>query len=173
MISHEQAQTLHQCIGQGIERDGDYLAALDTALELASVIVSDTDPEGEVAGALATVLQAAESWRDELDEHIIPASVAAQDGAEYGTGRDELDKAIELLCGTTLAPWPEPKPEVTTEFNLKREMLAEFLYGMNNSEPWQEADAEYHANYLADADQVLRSHPHLLGLDTREHMGLI
>ena len=47
MLSHKEAQELHECIGQGIERTGDYLVALDRALELASVLVSDSDPDNE------------------------------------------------------------------------------------------------------------------------------
>ena len=120
MISHEQAQELHQCIGQGIERDGDYLVALDRALEIASVIVSDTTP-----------------------------------------------------------------PEPTGEFTYKQETLAECLmdlawfpgkWDVNNEEIERASlsdDIELRDNYLKDADEILRSHPHLLGLDTREHMGLI
>jgi hypothetical protein len=100
MISHKEAQELHECIGQGLNRTGDYLVALERALELASVMVSDTDPEGEVAKAQATVLQAAESWQSELSEYIIPASVAADDGAEYEPFKNELDEAIDLLRGS-------------------------------------------------------------------------
>jgi hypothetical protein len=42
MLSHTEAQELHQCIRQGIARDGAYLEALDRALELAAILVADT-----------------------------------------------------------------------------------------------------------------------------------
>lgn len=47
MLTHDEAQELHQCIGQGIARVGDYLEALDRALELAAILVSDTDPDNK------------------------------------------------------------------------------------------------------------------------------
>lgn len=47
LISHDEAQSLHEAIGMAIEGVGDWRAALDQALAIASVIVSDTDAEGE------------------------------------------------------------------------------------------------------------------------------
>lgn len=47
VVSHTDAQELHQCIGQVMAQDGDWRVALERALELASVIVSDTDPENQ------------------------------------------------------------------------------------------------------------------------------
>jgi len=46
-INHEEAQELHLCIASAIEEAGDWRASLDRALEIASIIVSDTDPEQE------------------------------------------------------------------------------------------------------------------------------
>lgn len=43
MISYEEAQELHECIGLGIEGRGDWRYALDRALEIASVLVSDLE----------------------------------------------------------------------------------------------------------------------------------
>jgi hypothetical protein len=48
--------------------------------------------------ALKTVLEAAGSWLNEMDEYIIPASKAADDGCEYDTSRDELDRAIKIVA---------------------------------------------------------------------------
>lgn len=47
--------------------------------------------------ALSKVIEAAESWSNELSEYIIPASVAADDGADYQPGYNELTEALELL----------------------------------------------------------------------------
>jgi hypothetical protein len=47
MISYGEAQELHECIGLGVEQVGDWREALDRALEIASVIVSDLEPEAE------------------------------------------------------------------------------------------------------------------------------
>lgn len=47
MISYGEAQEMHECIGLGVERKGDYLEALDRALEIASIVVSDLAPDDE------------------------------------------------------------------------------------------------------------------------------
>jgi hypothetical protein len=120
VIGHNEAQELHQCIGQGLERQGDYLVALERAQELASVMVSDTDPEGEVAKALAAVLDAAVSWRDELSDYIIPsaAETCGDDAEGYKESYDKLGAALALLgrldgycvkCGQ-MSDEPQPGP---------------------------------------------------------------
>lgn len=46
MISHNEAQELHRIIGQVLlTAEGQDMAELERALELASIIVSDTEPE--------------------------------------------------------------------------------------------------------------------------------
>ena len=42
MLSHEQAQELHEYIGQATEQAGDWRVALERAQELAAILVSDT-----------------------------------------------------------------------------------------------------------------------------------
>lgn len=77
----------------------------------------------------------------------------------------------------------------TSEFREKQESLAIFLFGLVYgpissidqlkqygsvliSTSNRELDKTYYKNYMADADDILRSNPHLLSLDTRERMGL-
>lgn len=45
MLSHEEIQEMHLYIGAAIEEAGDWRAGLDRALELAAILVSDTDPD--------------------------------------------------------------------------------------------------------------------------------
>lgn len=47
--------------------------------------------------ALGVVIDAAESWLNELSEYIIPASEAAEDGCDYQTSHDEIVEAVEVL----------------------------------------------------------------------------
>jgi hypothetical protein len=65
-------------------------------------------------------------------------------------------------------------PELPEEFVEKRQQLAEFLLSMATGYSWDDAKDldDFHSNYLKDADDILRSQPHLLGLTTREVMGL-
>ncbi|QED11665.1 hypothetical protein PP914_gp177 [Arthrobacter phage Qui] len=64
--------------------------------------------------------------------------------------------------------------ELPEEFTEKRQDLAEFLLTMATGYSWKQADGvdNFHFNYKADADEILKKNPHLLGLDTREQMGL-
>lgn len=75
-------------------------------------------------------------------------------------------------------------PELPEEFEEKREALARMLMDLSYfPSKWDVVaneieranlsdDIELRDNYLKDADEVLRSQPHLLGLGTREQMGL-
>lgn len=65
------------------------------------------------------------------------------------------------------------------EFHEKQLSLAVFLFNMNNGPvasvtEWldQWGDTDYYSNYMADAEEILKSQPHLLSLPTREQMGL-
>ena len=65
----------------------------------------------------------------------------------------------------------------TKEFKAKQKGLALFLFNMNNGpldtiESVKEWDKTYYKNYMADANDILRSQPHLLGYATRETMNL-
>jgi hypothetical protein len=73
-----------------------------------------------------------------------------------------------------------PTPPATPEFNDKQDALALFLFNMNNGPCETLRDVfthpdygpDYRDNYLTDAGEILRIYPHLLGLDTRQKMGL-
>lgn len=58
MLNHDEAQELHECIGQAISRDGDWLVALERAQELAAILVSDTDPANKPTVETARSIQA-------------------------------------------------------------------------------------------------------------------
>lgn len=79
----------------------------------------------------------------------------------------------------------------TLEFKDKQKELALFLFGLANGpqvssidelkefgsyrevgESVLHLDKTYYKNYMADANDILRSNPHLLGLGTRERMDL-
>jgi hypothetical protein len=70
--------------------------------------------------------------------------------------------------------------DVTPEFEEKRDALALFLFNMNNGPCESLMDILHHPdyglvyleNYLMDAHDILRDHPHLLGLETRDKMKL-
>lgn len=77
--------------------------------------------------------------------------------------------------------FPDKKNVVPTpEFEEKRDALALFLFNMNNgpceslTEVLHHPDygLTYFENYVMDAYDILRSNPHLLGLETREAMKL-
>jgi hypothetical protein len=177
MINHSEAQELSQCIGQGIERDGDYMMALERAREIAGVLVSDTMNDRE-AKALAIVLEAAEKWRDELGQEIIPEA-DDNDAEGYQGEHDRIDAAITVLRGEVEPGQVVPHDaEPTSEFEEKRRELAAFLYELYHGKgTWAEVllaplyDDRY-GNYMADADDVLRANPHLLTLETLEQMGI-
>lgn len=65
-------------------------------------------------------------------------------------------------------------PELPQEFEDKRQSLAMFLLAMATGLTWDDAEGvdDFHENYTKDADEILRAHPHLLGLGTREEMGI-
>lgn len=64
--------------------------------------------------------------------------------------------------------------DLPEEFTEKRQALAEFLLTMATGYSWVQADGvdNFHFNYMADADEIIKANPHLLGLETREKMGL-
>lgn len=197
MISYDEAQELHLLVGGPLEvarQDGAYpdevmvkAAELERAREIASVVVSDADPEGEVAKALRTVLGAAESWENELSEYIIPSATetCGDDAEGYQASYKALGEALELLRPLVPPanglPADEGKhlPEPTAEFEEKRRELAAFLYELYHGKgTWLSevliapVDDDRFSNYMADADDILRANPHLLTLDTVEQMGI-
>lgn len=180
MINHSEAQELSQCIGQGIERDGDYMVALERAREIANVLVSDTMDDRELK-ALAVVLDAAGKWQNELAEYVIPDAGDA-DAEGYQGEYNEIEDAINVLRGDVGKAEEFPKvpheAEPTAEFEEKRRELACFLYELYHGKgTWAEVllaplyDDRY-SNYMADADDILRANPHLLTLETNEQMGI-
>lgn len=64
--------------------------------------------------------------------------------------------------------------DLPQEFLDKRQSLAMFLLAMATGQTWEDAEGvdNFWENYTKDADEVLRSNPHLLGLETRMHMGI-
>jgi hypothetical protein len=88
----------------------------------------------------------------------------------------DTDKIMELL---TPDPWEQAEQaenaaHAVKEFEDKRQSLAMFLLALATGWTWEDADGvdHYHENYTKDAEDVLRSQPHLLSLPTREHYGL-
>lgn len=75
----------------------------------------------------------------------------------------------------------QPIEQPPAEFRAKQRTLALSLFELANGRGFDSLEAvaadpgygqDYVDNYMADADEVLRSQPHLLGLETREKMGL-
>jgi hypothetical protein len=63
--------------------------------------------------------------------------------------------------------------DIPEEFLEKQQKLAEFLLELATGMWWNDPEAvELQGNYTADADDILRSNPHLLGLGTRNAMKL-
>jgi hypothetical protein len=112
-----------------------------------------------------------ESLRGELDAERISAGelVELQSLAPYIEDWD-----VQLL---EAAGVPEHPP---AEFTEKREALALQLFNTANGplasltevERHPDFGPEYVTNYMADAGEILRLYPHLLGLGTRQEMGL-
>lgn len=102
---------------------------------------------------------------------IYASSMDVQDAAKISN--DEVDWTITKYTVQSI-PVGYTLPEAPTEFTEKRQKLAAFLLYMATGQYWDETkDVDnFHVNYTADADEVLRAHPHLLGLETRETMGL-
>ena len=48
----------------------------------------------------------------------------------------------------------------------------EYLVRVGSTIVYRSGDEAYYKNYMADANDILRSNPHLLGLGTREKMRL-
>jgi hypothetical protein len=107
-------------------------------------------------------------------------------------GKLEADVAEELaLIAGDRATMPDAEvldtfrgdndlPETPEEFTEKQCALALFMFNMSNG-PLDTLEqvvshpsygATYYDNYMADAADTLRSQPHLLGLGTREQMGI-
>jgi hypothetical protein len=109
-----------------------------------------------------------EYLRGELDAERISAGelVELQALAPYIDAGD-----VQLL---EAAGVPENESELPQEFLDKRQSLAMFLLAMATGLTWEDAEGidHYHENYTKDADDVIRTHPHLLTLTTREKMGL-
>jgi hypothetical protein len=81
---------------------------------------------------------------------------------------------MELL---TPDPWEQAEQaenaaHAVKEFEDKRQSLAMFLLALATGHTWDDVDEDFHENYTKDADDILRSQPHLLSLPTREHHGL-
>jgi len=65
------------------------------------------------AEALSTVLEAAGNWLSELSQYIIPASQAADDGADYSEAYAKLEAALALLEPTPAESEAEPTSNLT------------------------------------------------------------
>lgn len=93
-----------------------------------------------------------------------------------GISTEECDFAINTQPDQwiTIATDPTLPDGLPQEFLDKRQSLAMFLLAMATGMTWEDADGVdfLQENYTKDADDVLRAHPHLLGLETRESMEL-
>jgi hypothetical protein len=65
--------------------------------------------------------------------------------------------------------WPEPDD---CEYTERREKLAEFLCGLvYGAGAWLTATPDLRLNYRLDADDIIKTNPHLLSLTERERLG--
>ena len=83
-------------------------------------------------------------------------------------------ESYETWDGDSLDPEEITSDGLPKEFLDKRQSLAMFLLALATGQTWEDAEGvdNFHENYTKDADEVLRSQPHLLGLETRELMGI-
>jgi hypothetical protein len=102
---------------------------------------------------------------------IYAASMGVQDAAKISN--DEVDWTITKYTVRSI-PVGYSLPEEPAEFTEKRQKLAAFLLYMGTGQYWDETEGvdNFHVNYTKDADDILRLNPHLLGLETREALGL-
>jgi hypothetical protein len=102
---------------------------------------------------------------------IYASTMDIQDAAKISN--DEVDWTLKNFEIRAL-PVGYSLPEAPDEFLKKRQSLAAFLLYMGTGRYWEESEGvdNFHFNYTADADEILRAHPHLLGLETREALGL-
>jgi hypothetical protein len=105
------------------------------------------------------------------DIHVISDSeqseyFLAQAEVARSEARQEFKNQAEVAQNATDDDIPE-------EFLEKQQKLAEFLLELATGMWWNDPEAvELQGNYTADADDILRSNPHLLGLGTRNAMKL-
>lgn len=97
---------------------------------------------------------------------ITPGELTLENAADMET--------YETWDGDSLDPEEITSDGLPQEFLDKRHSLAMFLLAMATGLTWDDAEGvdTLHENYIKDADEVLRSQPHLLGLGTREQMGI-
>jgi transcriptional regulator with XRE-family HTH domain len=102
---------------------------------------------------------------------IYASSMGVQDAAQISN--DEVDWTITKYVIRSI-PVGYSLPEAPTEFIEKRAGLAAYLLFMATGMYWADAEGvdNFHSNYTKDADDILRQHTHLLGLETREIMNL-
>lgn len=113
-------------------------------------------------------------WIKDSDLFWTPIYASTMDAQEASQiSNDEVDWRIKNFEIRSL-PVGYSLPEAPTEFLEKRQSLAAFLLYMGTGRYWEESEGvdNFHFNYTADADEILRAHPHLLGLETREALGL-
>jgi hypothetical protein len=119
------------------------------------------------AGAMLWIKDSVDFWTP-----VYAATKEAQES--HAVLNDEADN---ILRGYTIRSLPVgySLPEPPEEFIEKRQRLAAFLLYMATGHYWEESEGldNFHENYTKDADDIIKTYPHLLGLETREVMGLI
>lgn len=161
-------------------------------LEIDLAQVSDLDNKlAMLAKVLATVAYGQE-WVQNVETRELNTTREYTQEALNTTGHDaKHDVALRLLGRLSVILKLEerededghyqPVEQPPAEFREKQRELALSLFELANGRGFNslEAIAEdpdygqgYVDNYMADADEVLRRQPHLLGLATREKMGL-
>ena len=112
-----------------------------------------------------------------VDIKVTPIELAPDD--IYDLDGEEQEKFFKAQAEAVLNHSDEgdhimgDESEVTDEFLEKQQKLSAVLLEMATGLSWDDEEAiEMHANYTADANDILRGNPHLLGLTTREAMNL-
>lgn len=111
MLSHSQAQELHECITQAAGQSGDHLVALERAQELAAIMVADTAPSPvSYAPCITGKIEAGGA----VSEFLLPLDRDDVGFSQWGAPNETLWQRVGLLdtlSGSAKEWWAENKPE--------------------------------------------------------------
>lgn len=145
MLNHDEAQELHECIGQAINRDGDWLVALERAQELAAILVSDTDPANAppvtpastAATARSTQAVSPDKHGDDTHPTFAVAGAVRREGTPRTLFQSDLKHSSTIVVSVHTATrkrdlnrdWIHPRHELI-EFEMSEVQWGAFVSSM-------------------------------------------
>lgn len=122
MLTHKDALELQECINQAINREGDYLVALEQALELVDTLVADTDPAKLPTIETARSVQAVgtNAHGDEVHPAFGMAGVVRREGTPRSLFQSDLKHSSTIVLFVHTATrkrdlnrdWVHPRQEL-------------------------------------------------------------